>query len=100
MTTNSGGLLKRGMEASPSPRLEIRVASRWYIRLRHIREECTVISKNSAPDWESDNAAMCVAGEDQIIVIWCNLFKVITSMIKKNVKIFVRSDRKGVGQVL
>ena len=64
------------------------------------REECTVISKNSAPDWESDNAAMCVAGEDQIIVIWCNLFKVITSMIKKNVKIFVRSDRKGVGQVL
>ena len=96
MTTNSGGLLKRGMEASPSPRLEIRGGITDGIFASGIfREECTVISKNSAPDWESDNAAMCVAGEDQIIVIWCNLFKVITSMIKKNVKIFVRSDRKG-----
>ena len=74
MTTNSGGLLKRGMEASPSPRLEIRVASPMVY---------------SPPAYSGKN-----------VPSFPNLFKVITSMIKKNVKIFVRSDRKGVGQVL
>ena len=51
-------------------------------------------------EYTMESISVNAAGEDQIIVIWCNLFKVITSMIKKNVKIFVRSDRKGVGQVL
>lgn len=69
MTTNSGGLLKRGMEASPSPRLEIRVASPMvYSPPAYSREECTVFQK-FRPRLGVGQCRHVRAGEDQIIVI-------------------------------
>lgn len=63
MTTNSGGLLKRGMEASPSPRLEIRVASPMvYSPPAYSGKNVPSFPKIPPQIGSRTNAAMCVAG--------------------------------------